>query len=374
MTTGRLDLVPALATFVRSAGCPMNHSLPITHRMPALPCRPTAVCLPRCPAVAVLLSLIVGGVLLTQPGCTTLLSAGGLQEAFQDASDIPAMADYDTPPDSEGEVVSDDADDVAATSGAKPVDPAAAEAALDEAFAQLAASGLLSAATEDALTAAVEGAPPQDWPDIIDAFVATIEATPAPQRTVMRPVDEPVDEPAPAQASAAQPEPTTAAASEPAAESAAEQEPALPTEPAPAAEPPAAPHLAVVNPCFASRVRGWGAVDRFDSRRFQPGQELIVYFELEDLAGDESPEGHTTRIDTTLQLVADDGRRLHEWRFEPLQETCRAPRRDYFARYVLKIPADLPAGACRLDLAVTDTVAHATAHASLPLEIAGRVQ
>ena len=43
-------------------------------------------------------------------------------------------------------------------------------------------------------------------------------------------------------------------------------------------------------------------------------------------------------------------------------------------RSVLRIPEQLPSGACRLDLAVTDTVAHCTALASLPLEITDRVQ
>lgn len=351
---------------------------PIIRRLPAPRCRPTIVCSSRCPLMATSLAMIVGAVLFTQPGCTTLLTAGGLQEAFQDATDTPAMAAYDADSDAEGELLGDEQDTAAALSEAKPVDPAAAEAALDAALAKLAASGRLSAATEDALTAAVEDAPPQDWPDIIDAFVATIEATPAPQRTVMRPVDEPTpteeEETAAQEAPAAQPEPTTAAAAAPVAETPATPTAGPPAEAASETEPPASANLAVVNPCFASRVRGWGAVDRFESSRFQPGQELIVYFELEDLVGDESPEGHTTRIDTSLQLVADDGRRLHEWRFEPLEETCRAPRRDYFARYVLRIPADMPAGACRLDLAVTDTVGHATAHASLPLEIDGRVQ
>lgn len=375
MTASRLGLVPMQASLVRSLGCIMNLSPPNICRMPAPPCRPTIVCSPRCPVMAVSLATILGSVLLTQPGCTTLLTAGGLQEAFQDAADTPAIAAYDTASDPGSEAVVDD-DSRAALPVAKSVDPAAAEAALDAALAQLAASGRLSADTEDALTAAVEHAPPQDWPDIIDAFVATIEASPAPQRTVMRPVDEPAPTEAPAaqQTSAAQAKPTAAAVSEPVAETSAQPANEAPAEPSPVVEPPAPAHLAVVNPCFASRVRGWGAVDRFDTSSFQPGQELIVYFELEDLADDESPEGHTTRIDTTLQLVADDGRRLHEWRFEPLQETCRAPRRDYFARYVLRIPADMPAGACRLDLAVTDTVGHATAHASLPLEIAGRVQ
>lgn len=334
--------------------------------------------------------MLAGGVVLTQPGCTTLLTAGGLQEAFQDVSDIPAVASYDTASDtaSEKEASGDDRDESSATTEPTPIDPTAAEDALETALERLAAAGRLTSATEDALNAAVEEAPPQDWPVIIDAFVATMEATPAPQRTAMRPVDAPMTEPArstvepEANEVPAEPTPTqatgsdavSAATGEPAHETPAAMAAVLKAEATLATEPQAGLHLAVVNPCFASRVRGWGAIDRFDTSRFRQGQELIVYFELEDLSGDDSPEGHTTRIDTTLQLLADDGRRLHEWRFEPLQETCRVPRRDYFARYVVRIPDDIPAGACRLDLAVTDTVAHATAHASLPLEIADRVQ
>lgn len=349
----------------------------ILHRMLALHRCPTTGCLPPRPVPAMWLAVLAGSALLTQSGCTTLLTAGGLQEAFQDAGDASAMASYDTDVDSGAAdgVVMDGEGNSSPGADATPVDPAAAEEALEAALEQLAAAGHLTAATEDALTAAVEDAPPQDWPDIIDAFVATIEATPAPQRTAMRPVDAPstaAARPSPAVEQPVNPERAAPTANESVAEQATAIEAAAASPPSPPADPPTAACLSVVNPCFASRVRGWGSVERFESSQFQPGQELIVYFELEDLTGDESPEGHTTRVDTTLQLISDDGQRLHEWRFEPLKETCRTPRRDYFARYVVRIPADLPAGACRLDLAVTDAVAHATAHASLPLEIAGR--
>lgn len=352
----------------------MNLLPPIIHRMLVFLRCPTTNAPPPRSVAAVWLAILAGGVLLTQSGCTTLLTAGGLQEAFHDAGDASAVASYDADAGGADEVVADDRGALSPVDDAKPIDPAAAEEALDAAFEQLEATGRLTPATEDALTAAVEDAPPQDWPDIIDAFVATIEATPAPQRTAMRPVDDPAADVAEAPPAAEQPaaaEPAGPPASEPVAAQPAgiETPAAVPSSPP---DLPAAAHLSVVNPCFASRVRGWGAVERFASSRFQPGQELIVYFELEDLTGDESPAGHTTRVDTTLQLIDDAGQRLHEWRFEPLEETCRTPRRDYFARYVVRIPENLPEGACRLDLAVTDAVAHATAHASLPLEIAGR--
>ena len=81
--------------------------------------------------------MLAGGVLLTQPGCTTLLTAGGLQEAFQDVSDIPAVASYDTASDTEAI----DGDESSATAEPKPTGPTAAEDALDTALERLAAAG-----------------------------------------------------------------------------------------------------------------------------------------------------------------------------------------------------------------------------------------
>jgi len=96
---------------------------------------------------------------------------------------------------------------------------------------------------------------------------------------------------------------------------------------------------------------------------------LIVYFELDQLASRESADGHATRIDTVLRLVGEDGRRAHEWTFEPLEETCRGQRRDYFARYLVAVPTALPTGSYRLEVVVSDTIAGRTAHTSLPLEV-----
>jgi hypothetical protein len=315
---------------------------------------------------------------VVQAGCTALLGSGGLQD-LQDMLAEPEGAAVEA-------VYAGDAD---AGSGIEP-EPSAeelpdmeadaatiADEALEKAIRRLDESGRLDPATQEALESALEDVARPDWPVIIDAFVASIESTPRPKRTVLRPVDTTAVEPP-----SAAPEPEAPAEPKSAAVT-AEPEPtiqvriataALPTPVAlPAAAPSTpAPGLAVANACLASRVRGWGDVDRFSESRFASGQELIVYFELEHLSAEPSAAGHTTRIDTTLQLTAADGRLLHQWHFEPVEETCPALRRDYFARYVLRIPADAPEGPCRLDLAVTDAVGHCTAAATLPLEIIGR--
>jgi len=178
--------------------------------------------------------------------------------------------------------------------------------------------------------------------------------------------------PAPATASrisATDPAPDLAAVPE---RSATAPAPAPPAGEAPSeiavSEPLPAEPLTIQNACFASRVQAWGILDRFASDRFRPGQEVIVYFELDGLSAGESPAGHTTCIDSTLRLVA-AGTLIRDWSFEPIAETCRARRHDYFARYVVRIPDDAPAGPCQLELAVTDTLSGERTATSLPLEI-----
>ena len=142
-------------------------------------------------------------------------------------------------------------------------------------------------------------------------------------------------------------------------------EPPTVTATAPAV--PAGP--AVNNACFATRVRGWGNVERFPSTTFRPGQEVIVYFELDRLQIRSAADGHTTGIDSSFRLVDGSGQRVGQWAFEPIVETCAAPRRDYFARYFLRIPEDAKPGRHRLEWSVTDTVAGASRQAHLDLEV-----
>jgi hypothetical protein len=133
--------------------------------------------------------------------------------------------------------------------------------------------------------------------------------------------------------------------------------------------PPPAPVLAVRNACFVSRVRAWGVVDKFPEAVFRPGQDVIVYFELEAPTTRHSPAGHTTSIDTIFRLVASDGHQVGQWDFEPIDETCLAPRRDYFARYFVHIPETAAPGPYRLELMVTDLVAGVSSQAHLDLEV-----
>lgn len=129
------------------------------------------------------------------------------------------------------------------------------------------------------------------------------------------------------------------------------------------------PPFCIGNPCLARNVHGWGIVDRFSPADLKPGAEVIVYFELTGLEATPAATGVVTSVGTTLHLEDCQGNRLHTWSFPPLTETCAAARRDYFARYVVELPAQLPAGDNRLVLSVTDLQTQRTTEAVLTLPV-----
>lgn len=330
------------------------------------------------------------------PGCTSVISSAYLRDAFWETAEHAAQTE-DEPDDG-------DPIDEAALAAA---DEARREAAIEEAVSRLSRLGALDDATRTTLIETLQRTSQEDWPAVVDAFaeslgesaaVTTVSQSPeasaaephivakadldaalANERTAPEPQAVPV-EPEAAEVLPDTPEPMEQAVLPPAETTEPQpvvttvslvQPAPLPFDPpaVPAPEPPPAP-LSIRNACFATRVQAWGVVDRFPSDEFRPGQDVIVYFELDGLSAGESPAGHTTCIDTMLRLTAADGTSLHDWSFEPIAETCRSRRHDYFARYVVRIPEAVAAADCRLAIAVTDTLSGEVAEAVLPLAIA----
>ena len=386
----------------------------------------------RRPATCAALRLVAGLALVAHTGCMSALTTAGLRDVLLDTVDSLAEAtarDADgtrRDADVSASVATDEAADDDAVV-AEPAKPLSLDEAVDRAVARLNGVGELDAATQATLLSILENTNPQDWPAAIDAFTASLEAH-RPPRPIAAPKPPPVVpvaavEPQPTESlvfpavatasRAAVPEPTTEGLSveplstpdaplafplsQPEPANIASVEAARPVSSEPVvvvveplgAEDPLAPEVqpndrtpqaidsptrptptfAVRNACFVTRVRAWGVVDRFPEATFRPGQDVIAYFELDAPTARESAAGHTTSIDTIFRLTAADGRQIGQWDFEPIDETCHAPRRDYFARYFIRIPETAPPGPCRLELVVTDLVTGTSTQAHLDLEV-----
>ncbi|MEI8229121.1 MAG: hypothetical protein WCH77_12795 [Planctomycetota bacterium] len=318
-----------------------------------------------------LLWLPIGLGCLTQAGCMSAITTAALRDALRDtvtAASEPAAAVAGE----QAAITDDDAseatvDDGLSSQQTAPTEPTLSlDEAVERAVQRLSGIGQLDAATQTTLLAMLESTNPEDWPAAIDAFAAALEASRPRQAAVTQTVAELRAEP--------EPDPVELTAVLDSAVPFAEDEPAETETPAPERlqidpQPDPIPELTIRNPCFVSRVRAWGAVDRFPEQVFRPGQDVIVYFELEDLSSRASAAGHATSIDAMFRLVATDGQQTGQWKFEPVEETCHAPRSDYFARYFIRIPETAPAGRCKLEFMVTDRFAGVSTQAHLDLEI-----
>lgn len=328
-------------------------------------------------------------------GCTSAISTAYLRDSFWEVTDHAAEEGEKVSADDEAAEGSWDSAATAADQASEAADDERRAAAIEEAVARLSKLGSLDEAARATLVGTLQRTQQEDWPAVVDAFASTLEEAAAEARAAEEVVNRGAPPVVPATHVVAkadldrgelpaepvldgEPEPESPPAVALVAVTTAAPEPVSP-EPAPGAaatvEPPEAepaplpPSLAIRNACFASRVQGWGVVERFSDDRLRAGQEVIVYFELDNLSAGESPAGHTTCIDTTLSLIDGSGRTLQEWSFEPIAETCVAKRRDYFARYVIRLP-DTVAEDCRIAVDVVDTLAGASAQASLPLRVA----
>jgi hypothetical protein len=323
--------------------------------------------------------LVVAAGLTLQAGCTTALSTAYLRDALWDVAEHAAESAAEVPKGDDASAP-DARERVAGDVAADRADADRRQAAIEEAVERLSRIGTLDAAAQTALVETLQATQQEDWPVVIEAFSATLteshtakakaeqasEPLPRPHVVAKTPADAVAEEPAAAAAVSS----TIVVAPEPPVAPAAPTSPAAAPDPGPPPEPVAAvaPRFTVRNACFASRVRGWGDVQRFPDERFRAGQEVIVYFELDGLSAAESAAGFRTSIDTALRLVGADGRELHAWKFDPITETCPARRHDYFARYVLRLP-ESAAGQCRLEVAVTDSLAGTAATATLPCTV-----
>lgn len=326
-------------------------------------------------------------------GCTTVLSTASLRDLVLGIDDRVDDSAILSPPESETSEAQDESD---------AADAERRAAAIEEAINRLSKVGELDDDARTTLVATLQRTNQEDWPVVVEAFAESLAGAPAthvvakadldtgstagdePPAITHGPSKEAEPEAPPSSLADRTPEvpiepdvliaPAVAVSVAPDPEAVPEPVPPLTVEPTPEPDitsaPAPSPPLMIRNAAFASRVQAWGVLDRFEADRFRPGQEVIVYFELENLSSGESPAGHTTCIDARLRCVTNAGAVVHEWTFEPIAETCRARRHDYFARYMVRIPSQAKPGIHRIELAVTDTLSGHEAVESLDLEIA----
>ncbi len=96
--------------------------------------------------------------------------------------------------------------------------------------------------------------------------------------------------------------------------------------------------LVVRNVAFITEVQSYGVYKPFPKAEFTPGQELLLYAEVEGFKSEDTPKGFQTALQASYQVFDSRGGRVASQDLNTVEETCRNPRRDFFLAYHLSLP------------------------------------
>jgi hypothetical protein len=127
--------------------------------------------------------------------------------------------------------------------------------------------------------------------------------------------------------------------------------------------------LAVKNLHFCTEVKGYGSFVSFPQDEFRPGQEALLYCEVENFSSKLTEKGYHTALKARYQVFDATGNRVAEKDLGLKDEQCQNRRRDFFVPYFLWMPKQVPSGKYQLKLTLEDVHAGQTAEATIEFAI-----
>lgn len=127
--------------------------------------------------------------------------------------------------------------------------------------------------------------------------------------------------------------------------------------------------LTVRNPTFCTEVTSYGVYQPFASTQFKPGQEVLLYAEIENLKSDHRTDGYYTALESSYEMVDAQGKSVDTRQFGLTQETCRNERRDFFIRYQFFLPKTIADGTYTLSLQIKDALGQKSGQTSIEITI-----
>lgn len=113
-------------------------------------------------------------------------------------------------------------------------------------------------------------------------------------------------------------------------------------------------NLEVRNLAFCTEVTSFGVYKPFTKYEFKPGEETLLYAELEHFESTPTERGFHTSLRSSYEIFDARGARVDEHDFAITEEFCRNPRRDFFIRYFVYMPKQIEPGTYTLQLTIED--------------------
>lgn len=131
----------------------------------------------------------------------------------------------------------------------------------------------------------------------------------------------------------------------------------------------AAEQLELRSLAFCTEILSYGQVTRFPSNRFEAGQRVILYCEVDNFVAVQTADGYETELQGSYEIFDAQGTKVASQVLPADQQVCDHYLRDYFIAYQMHLPAQLTPGEYRLELSMECVKGKKYGQASLPLVI-----
>ncbi len=131
----------------------------------------------------------------------------------------------------------------------------------------------------------------------------------------------------------------------------------------------AAEQLELRSLAFCTEILSYGQVTRFPSNRFEAGQRVILYCEVDNFVAVQTADGYETELQGSYEIFDAQGTKVASQVLPADQQLCDHYLRDYFIAYQMHLPAQLAPGEYRLELSMECVKGKKYGQGSLPLVI-----
>ncbi|MEM9365927.1 MAG: hypothetical protein AAGD07_08010 [Planctomycetota bacterium] len=120
---------------------------------------------------------------------------------------------------------------------------------------------------------------------------------------------------------------------------------------------------------FCTEIEAYGQIKPFPDRGFQPGQQVILYCEIENFRAEMVDSRYQTALQGSYDILDASGSRIASQTLPEDRQTANHYLRDYFIAYQMYLPEEIGPGKYRLRLTMEDLNGKKYGQSEIPFEI-----
>ena len=127
-------------------------------------------------------------------------------------------------------------------------------------------------------------------------------------------------------------------------------------------------HLQIRTAVLCSDIESFGSYTRFEREEFTPGQEILIYSEIDNFKSEQTSKGqYRTVLKSAVRLIqaGPNGREVDRIEYNISEDLCHSHRTDFMQGYKYRLPQQLAPGAYLLQLVMEDQLSGKRANYSL---------